>query len=169
MVSKVWDEITYQFTNVYCVTVEVWVSISNFHLTHCNGCDYLSMQGLKLNNVSKRGLWEWNTHHDRKDKTFTCLRRRFQFWMYQIYWIILDCNITVEFDYSMSKLERFVFYLFSTTLFVTVLFCTHFSHNKIIQSQMCIYIWWPQWIAKIYCTWCVAWVLLCVPTGPFAL
>ena len=44
--SKVWGEITFQ-----TCTAEAWGWISNFH----NGCIYLSMLGLKLNHVSKRG------------------------------------------------------------------------------------------------------------------
>ena len=43
MSSKTWDEIIYQFPN--------------FHPTLYNGCNYLSMQGLKLNHVSRRGSW----------------------------------------------------------------------------------------------------------------
>ena len=43
MAGKGWDEITYQFPN--------------FHPTHYDGSDYLSMLGLQLYNVSKRGSW----------------------------------------------------------------------------------------------------------------
>ena len=44
--SKVWGDITFQ-----TCTAEAWEWISNFH----DGCNYLSMLGLKLNHVSKRG------------------------------------------------------------------------------------------------------------------
>ena len=56
MPSKAWDEITYPFLNFNGCTVEVQEWISNF-IPHYNGCDYLSMLGLKLNHVSKRGPW----------------------------------------------------------------------------------------------------------------
>ena len=43
--GKVWDEITYAFMNF----------IGAIHPTLYNGCNYLSMLELKLNQVSKRG------------------------------------------------------------------------------------------------------------------
>ena len=49
MAGKVWNEITCPFTNFNGCTVEVWEWISNPPLY--DGCDYLSMSGLKLNNV----------------------------------------------------------------------------------------------------------------------
>ena len=60
---KVWDEITYPFPNFNGTAVNVWDEITypfpNFngcvHLTLYNGCHYLSMLGLKLIHVSKRG------------------------------------------------------------------------------------------------------------------
>ena len=48
--SKVWDEITYPFLNFNGATVEVL----QFLPTLYNGCNYLSMLGLKLIHVSKR-------------------------------------------------------------------------------------------------------------------
>ena len=54
MPGKVWDEITHPLPNFNGATVEVWEWISNF-ITLYNGYDYLSMPGLKLNHVSKRG------------------------------------------------------------------------------------------------------------------
>ena len=48
-------EITYTFPNLNSYTVEVWEWISNFTPHFMNRCNYLSMRGLKLNNVSKRG------------------------------------------------------------------------------------------------------------------
>ena len=51
--SKVWDRITYPFLNFNGCTVEVYEWISNF-IPHF-GCNYLSMLGLKLIHVSKRG------------------------------------------------------------------------------------------------------------------
>ena len=54
MPCKVWDEITYPFPNFNSCTVEVWEWISNF-ISLYNGCNYLSMLGLKLINISKRG------------------------------------------------------------------------------------------------------------------
>ena len=50
MLSKVWDEITYTFSNLNGYTVEVFEWISNF-TPH----NYLSTLGLKLTHVSKRG------------------------------------------------------------------------------------------------------------------
>ena len=57
ILSKVWDEIIYSFSNFNGCTVEVWEWISNFipHFTFHNGCDYLSMLGSKLNQINKRG------------------------------------------------------------------------------------------------------------------
>ena len=55
-----WDLITYPFRNSNGATFDVWEWISNFipHLTgHILGI-YLSMLGLKLNHVSKRGHWD---------------------------------------------------------------------------------------------------------------
>ena len=51
---KVWDEITYPIRNFNGCTVEVWEKDKQFHPTLYNGCNYLSMLGLKLNHVSKR-------------------------------------------------------------------------------------------------------------------
>ena len=56
MPSKMWDEITYPFLNFNVCTVEVYEWMSNFTLH--NGCNYLSMLGLKLIHVSK-----WVTGH----------------------------------------------------------------------------------------------------------
>ena len=53
--SKVWDEITYPFLNFNGTTVEVYEWISNFVLHIRMGAITLSMLGLKLNHVSKRG------------------------------------------------------------------------------------------------------------------
>ena len=50
---KVWDEITYPFPNLNGCTDEVWEATLN-----C-ACDYLSMPGLKLIHVSKRGPWSF--------------------------------------------------------------------------------------------------------------
>ena len=47
---KVWDEITYPFLNCWSLGMDEW-----FHLTLYQAYDYLSMMGLKLNHVSKRG------------------------------------------------------------------------------------------------------------------
>ena len=54
--SKVWDEITSLFPNFNGSTVEVWDWTSNF-IPYIIGCNYLSTLGLKLNHVSKGGLW----------------------------------------------------------------------------------------------------------------
>ena len=51
-----WDEITYPFLNFNGATVEITYQ---FHLTLYQACDYLSMLGLKLNHVSKRGPWSF--------------------------------------------------------------------------------------------------------------
>ena len=52
---NVWDEITYPFLNFNGAIVEVQEWISTF-IPHFSGaCDYLSMLGLKLNHVNKRG------------------------------------------------------------------------------------------------------------------
>ena len=52
MPSKVRDEITYPFPNFS----EVWEWIRDF-ISLYNGCNYLSMLGLELIHVSKRGPW----------------------------------------------------------------------------------------------------------------
>ena len=50
MPSNVWGEIAYPFLNVNgCTRMDKW-----FQPTLHNGCNYLSMLGLKLNHVSKR-------------------------------------------------------------------------------------------------------------------
>ena len=54
MPGKVWDEITYPFLNFNGSTIEVKEWISNC-ISHYNRCNYLSMLGLKLNHISKRG------------------------------------------------------------------------------------------------------------------
>ena len=51
-----WDEITYPFPNFNGCTVELWEWISNV-IPHL--CAYLSMLGLKLNNVSKNHQQPW--------------------------------------------------------------------------------------------------------------
>ena len=51
---NVWDEITYPFLNFNSATVEVYEWIKSHPTLYC-ACDYLSMLGLKLNHVSKRG------------------------------------------------------------------------------------------------------------------
>ena len=54
---NVWDEITYPFLNFNGATVEVYEWMSNF-IPHFTGhVVILSMLGLKLNHVSKRGNW----------------------------------------------------------------------------------------------------------------
>ena len=55
MPSKMWDEITYSYPNFNGCTVEVWELDKWFHLTLYNTWNYLSMLGLKLIQVSKRG------------------------------------------------------------------------------------------------------------------
>ena len=52
-----WDEITYPFPNFNGCTVGVWEWISNFTPSHYWVCDYLSMLGLKLKHLSKKGPW----------------------------------------------------------------------------------------------------------------
>ena len=53
-----WEEITYPFLNFngsnrWNLGMDKW-----FHPTVYNGCNYLSMLGLKLNHVSKSGHWQ---------------------------------------------------------------------------------------------------------------
>ena len=56
---KMWDEITNPFPDFNGANVEVWEWDKLFHTTlHCTR-DYLSMLGLRLIHVSKRGPW-WN-------------------------------------------------------------------------------------------------------------
>ena len=52
--NKVRGEITYQFPNFIGCAVEVWERMNNF-TTLYNGCNYLSVLGLKLIYISKRG------------------------------------------------------------------------------------------------------------------
>ena len=51
--SKVWDEITYPFQPSTVVPFEVWEWLSDFitHYHDCNGCNYSSMLGFKLNHA----------------------------------------------------------------------------------------------------------------------
>ena len=62
--SKMWDEITYPFSNFRGATVEVlgWISnlIPRFIMVY-NGCGYLSMLGFKLNHADKGGLMYLHT------------------------------------------------------------------------------------------------------------
>ena len=53
---KMLDEITYLSTNFNGLTVDVWECINKYIIYH-SACDYLSMVGLKLNHISKRGRW----------------------------------------------------------------------------------------------------------------
>ena len=53
--SKVWDEITYPFSNFQWLHHWSLDMDKQFHPTHYNGCNYLSMPGFKLYHVSKRG------------------------------------------------------------------------------------------------------------------
>ena len=53
MSIKAKNEITYPSSNFNGCTVEVWEYIYNV-VPH-DGCNYLSMMGLKLTNVSKMG------------------------------------------------------------------------------------------------------------------
>ena len=58
MPSNVWDEITCLFPNFSGSMDKL------FHLTFWNGCNYLSMAGLKLNHVSKRGSTKMVSLHN---------------------------------------------------------------------------------------------------------
>ena len=51
MPGKVWHEITYPSPNYNGATVDVWERVHDATLN--NGCNYLSMMGLKLIHVSK--------------------------------------------------------------------------------------------------------------------
>ena len=53
-ISKVWGEITDPFPNFNGCTAEVWEWISNSSHIY-DGCNYSTMLGLQLNQVSKRG------------------------------------------------------------------------------------------------------------------
>ena len=67
MPSKVWDEITYPFPNYTAANRWSFGMDKKLHLTFYNGCNYLSILGLKLNHVSKRPpwglMWSWKYHH----------------------------------------------------------------------------------------------------------
>ena len=53
MPSKVWDKITYPFTNSYGATIEVWEGINKFIPHFIMDVNFLSELGLKLNHISK--------------------------------------------------------------------------------------------------------------------
>ena len=53
--NEVQDGINYPLSNFNGCTVEIWEWTNNF-IPHFYGCNYLSMLGLELNHVSKRGL-----------------------------------------------------------------------------------------------------------------
>ena len=60
MSSKVWDEITYPFSNFNDLPLKFGNGLDKlFHSALYNGCNvsYLSMLGLKLIHVSKKGPW----------------------------------------------------------------------------------------------------------------
>ena len=61
MHSQVWDKITNPFPNFNEAIVEVWDWISNF-IPLYDGCNYLSMLGLKLNHGGKRAPARWDRH-----------------------------------------------------------------------------------------------------------
>ena len=54
MPCKMWDEIIYRLPNFNGCTIGVWKWINN-SIPHIH--NYLSMMGLKLNHVSRRGPW----------------------------------------------------------------------------------------------------------------
>ena len=54
MPSHVWNDITYPFTNLAVHRTPLGLDQS-FHHTLYNGCNYLSILGLKLIHVSKEG------------------------------------------------------------------------------------------------------------------
>ena len=60
MINKVWDEITYPFPNFnrWSLGMDKWI-----HPTLDNGCNYLSMLGLKLNHARKRSPQKQITAH----------------------------------------------------------------------------------------------------------
>ena len=74
--SKVWDEITYPFLNFrWSLGMDKW-----FHTTLYNGCNYLSMLGLKLMLMKgDPGLtvphppWTWLAKQMANTQTATCL------------------------------------------------------------------------------------------------
>ena len=51
-----WDEIANPFPNFNGAAIEVWEWISNL-ISHYRTCDYLSMLGLMMIHVIKRGPW----------------------------------------------------------------------------------------------------------------
>ena len=57
MSRKVWDQIAYHITKLQQLHHWSLETDKKFHLLSCNGCNYLSMLGLKLNHVSKRVPW----------------------------------------------------------------------------------------------------------------
>ena len=57
---KVYDDIINPLPNFNIATVQDWGWISNF-ISHFTVCDYLSMLGLKLIHVRKRGSWKTRT------------------------------------------------------------------------------------------------------------
>ena len=79
-----------------------------FHLTPYNGCNYLSMQGLKLNHISKRGPRCWN--HKIIIKYYTQTGVLWVFivsilrvnWMYHNETIIVECCV----DFSVGNSHR---------------------------------------------------------------
>ena len=66
---KVWDEITYPFPNFNDATVEIRELISNFTPFYC-GYDCLSMLGIKLNHVCKRGPRQMLRSHMKSHNSF---------------------------------------------------------------------------------------------------
>ena len=58
MPSRVWDEITYPFQTLAVAPLGI---DKQFHPTHYKVCTFLTMLGLKLTHVSKKGYW-WATN-----------------------------------------------------------------------------------------------------------
>ena len=55
MPSKMWYKITSPFPNFNGCTFDVWNG--KFHPTRYHGCNYISMQGLKLSHIDKGSPW----------------------------------------------------------------------------------------------------------------
>ena len=132
MHSKVWDEIIYPFPNFNGCTVEVWEWLNNF-TPHYNGCNYLSMLGLKLIHFSKRGPWSVS-YPPPKPMFHFSQGKRTQHVLLKLHWIdnsVLEMEEYRNISTANSRRQTFEFSDFCFVLF-----------------------WWNVW-QRVYTFYCI--------------
>ena len=138
MPSKMWDEITHPFQNVNGCTIEVW----EFHPTHHNGCNCLSILEFKLNEVSKRGPSCYATEmlqyvFTRMQEGHTvCLHPYLATALY-INGLAGDNGISIT---NAFKIEQFCIYSPKLTLLI----CSSYPIDRLILYKTCFHCYIPQ-------------------------